>query len=669
MLLRALAAPFRPSSTALRLVRRARPVVEGLEDRTLPAVIVPLSGTLEANLAANVSGTVAGFGVSGPSSAQSGSLAATAIPLPDAGSSAPLTLDSIAIGGRIADNLGLFGTNPDAGSINGQTTVSVEAIVGQQATHGQQFSTAFEFLYDLSGSDSNLLLFNPLNLSATFRSQDLVFEVEPDPADGLPAGTPVVVNFNSKTSLSTLPVGVSLQSDVSITSGGVNVPIQNNGGLHPAAVFVTTVGSTLEVQASLDLSASGNIPQGSYSYARPALTLTLTATPATPTVSVTASGGSYTGKPYGAVASVNGYASLEGVSPTLTYYAGTFTSVDQLQGLTPLAAAPAAAGSYTALASFPGSADYLSASALGNFTITPAATASHIASLSSSAPSPHYGQAVTFRATVTAPHLRVAPRGSVEFFDGTTDLGAATFVSATRNTGVWTFTTSSLAAGSHSIQAVFTGDGSGDFGSCNSNVFSQMVNQATPVFTPSVPAATFGAAAVVVSGRLGTHTAVPAAGEMVSVTFNGVTQSAPLDGNGLFTTSFGPAPRAGLYTIHYAFGGDGNFTPATGRSVLTVHKATLTLGNLSAPTITDGTSSVSISGQLSSGTLVPPAGEVVLVTVGGVTHSAPIDPTGTFSASFASGTLRVGTHGIRFSYPGDADFNAVTGASTLTVLA
>jgi hypothetical protein len=661
MLLRAL---FRPSSAALRPARNVHPTVECLEGRTLPAVIVPLSGSLQAQLSASVSGTVGPVGVSGPSSSQSGTLAATAISLPMAGISAPTTLDSIALQGTIADNFGLYGINPNAGSINGQTTVTVDAVVGQQATHGQQFSTAFQFLYALSGTSSNTIAVNPLNTSATFAGKNLVFAIQADPADGLLDGMPVVVNFNAKTGLNSLPAAVSLSSTASILSNGVSVPIQNNGGLNPSGVFVTTVGSTFEVQGSVALSASGNVPAGSFSYAGTGLTLTLTVTSATPTVSVTAGGGSYRGTPYTASASVNGSTSLEGVSPVLTYYAGTYTDVSQLQGLTPLDTAPSVVGSYTVLASFPGSADYLSASALGNFAITPAATANRTAA---SASSPAYGQTVTFRATVTDTQTRAAPSGSVEFFDGSTDLGPGTLLSAGGNSAAWTWTTSSLAAGSHAIQAVFSSDSAGDFGPSSSLALGQVVNKATPGFTPNVPAVTTAAAAIVVSGRLGTSTAVPPAGELVAITLNGVTQSAALDGSGNFTTSFAQALAAGSYLIRYSYGGDANFNAASGSSTLTVTRAVPTFSNLSGPTITYGTPSVTVSGQLGAGTLLPAAGETVRVTLNGVSQSAPLDPTGAFATTFASNLLRAGTHPVSFSYHGDASLAAASGSSTLTV--
>ena len=82
-------------------------------------------------------------------------------------------------------------------------------------------------------------------------------------------------------------------------------------------------------------------------------------------------GGTYSGSAFGASATVAGVsgpagASLEGVSPSLSYYIGTYSAAVQLTGLSPLSGAPIAAGAYTVLASFPGSADYAAASSLAN---------------------------------------------------------------------------------------------------------------------------------------------------------------------------------------------------------------------------------------------------------------------------------------------------------------
>ena len=91
---------------------------------------------------------------------------------------------------------------------------------------------------------------------------------------------------------------------------------------------------------------------------------------ATPTVTVSDAGGTFTGNPFAATALVNGGASLEGITPTLAYYVGSTATG------TPSSIAPSAAGTYTVVANFAGSADYSAASSSpATFTITPATPA------------------------------------------------------------------------------------------------------------------------------------------------------------------------------------------------------------------------------------------------------------------------------------------------------
>ncbi len=83
----------------------------------------------------------------------------------------------------------------------------------------------------------------------------------------------------------------------------------------------------------------------------------------------------------------------------------------------------------------------------------------------------HFGQSVTFTATVTAVSpgsgAPTAPQ-TITFMDGANELGTGTL-----NNGVATLTTTSLAIGSHSVTAVYSGDT--DFTGSTSNALSQSV--------------------------------------------------------------------------------------------------------------------------------------------------------------------------------------------------
>lgn len=103
-------------------------------------------------------------------------------------------------------------------------------------------------------------------------------------------------------------------------------------------------------------------------------------------------------------------------------------------------------------------------SAAGRFSYLAAATQTAVAS--SLNPST-VGQSVTFTATVTA--SGATPTGAVTFNDGGTAIGTAELTA-----GVATFSTTSLAAGAHSITAVYVGNAS--FTTSTSPVLMQTVN-------------------------------------------------------------------------------------------------------------------------------------------------------------------------------------------------
>jgi hypothetical protein len=104
-----------------------------------------------------------------------------------------------------------------------------------------------------------------------------------------------------------------------------------------------------------------------------------------------------------------------------------------------------------------------------------------VAQLASSAPAPVYGQSVTFTATVTNPAATGgAPTGSVEFYDGPTDLGPGSALSGSGNAATSTFSTATLTAGDHAIRAVYTPTG---IFQATSDTLNQTVNQATLTVT------------------------------------------------------------------------------------------------------------------------------------------------------------------------------------------
>src|SRR5205814_1316114 len=90
--------------------------------------------------------------------------------------------------------------------------------------------------------------------------------------------------------------------------------------------------------------------------------------------------------------------------------------------------------------------------------------------LVSSSPTATVGQSVRFTATVAATSGPAPASGTVSFRDNGTEIGTG----AVDGSGVATYTTSSLAVGSHPMTAVYLG--TGVFNGSTSNTLTQTVN-------------------------------------------------------------------------------------------------------------------------------------------------------------------------------------------------
>ena len=139
-----------------------------------------------------------------------------------------------------------------------------------------------------------------------------------------------------------------------------------------------------------------------------------------------------------------------------------------------------ASGTYTITATYLGDSNFMASLASASsaaVTISPAATSVVLVG----SPNPGaVGSSVAFTATVTNTSSGVAPSGSVEVFDGATDLGPAAFVSSNGNVSTYSFSTSTLTIGNHSIHAAFTG--SANFVSNPSNTVTEIIQPAVASF-------------------------------------------------------------------------------------------------------------------------------------------------------------------------------------------
>ena len=135
-------------------------------------------------------------------------------------------------------------------------------------------------------------------------------------------------------------------------------------------------------------------------------------------------------------------------------------------GIATLTASTLSFGTHQITASYGGSANFNPSSATLSEAITLIGTSLALAA----SPNPaNAGQAVTMTATATAALTGTVPGGTINFNDGSTTLGSAVL----SNNGIATFSTSSLAVGTHPLTAILRNGPS--FGGSSSLVVNEVI--------------------------------------------------------------------------------------------------------------------------------------------------------------------------------------------------
>jgi hypothetical protein len=205
-----------------------------------------------------------------------------------------------------------------------------------------------------------------------------------------------------------------LASPVTYGVGPITLSATSDSGLPVTFSVVSGPGSvsgnTLTVLGVGSIVVEADQAGNANCNAATAVQQTVAVNTATPGVQVTAASGTYNQSPFTAtamVAGVNGVwgTSLEGVTPTVTYYSGRIARGK------PLSAIPILPGTYTVKASFAGSSDYNPASATTTFTIK--GTVSRIAGPPKGVP----GQPRTYTVAVNGPTHGIT--FTVNYGDGT----------------------------------------------------------------------------------------------------------------------------------------------------------------------------------------------------------------------------------------------------------
>ena len=258
-----------------------------------------------------------------------------------------------------------------------------------------------------------------------------------------------------------------------------------------------------------------------------------------------------------------------------------------------------------------------------------------------------FGQSVTFTATVTGS----SPTGTVTFNDGATPICSAVALSS----GSAQCSTSTLAFGSRSITAIYSGDAYVE--GSTSNTVSQQVNQAassTTLVSDANPS-TFNQSV--------TFTATVAGQPTGTVTFkDGATPIcsavALSSGSAGCTTS---ALSVGSHSITAAYSGDGNYINSTSNTVTQqVDQAVSATSLMSATNPSTFNQSITftatVTGQSATGTVTFKDGATPICTAVSLTSG---------SAGCTTSSLSAGSHSITAVYNGDTN-NAISTSNTVT---
>ncbi len=437
---------------------------------------------------------------------------------------------------------------------------------------------------------------------------------------GDPATLTAVVTPNFATGTVSFYEGATLLGTASLDNTGTAVlPISTlNAGVH---TIVAKYNGDPGVPASTSNTAQLTVTQRTAPGGGPAITVTVnnatrTTTQANPPFTYSAAG-----------QLVNGDTYSTAISGTATYSTSAGTG----------------SGTYSITIAGLTSANYTIAFVPGTLTVVATSTTTTLVAAPSST---QYGDPVTLTATVTA-----GATGTVSFYDGTVLLGTGTV-----SNGVATLTTTTLVAGTHTITAVYNGDGT--YASSQSGPATVTVAKKT---------APGGGAALTVTVQNESrqyNTADPQFDYVVTGTLvNGDTYATAVTGAPVYSAGDTPTSSAGsTFPISVSGLNSANYVVAYVNAPLTIVAAPTTT------TLTSSTATAQYGDPVALTATVSPSGATGSVVF---MNGATVLGTGTVSggvATLTTSTLNAGTYTITSSYQGDPDYSASTsGPISLTI--
>ncbi len=533
---------------------------------------------------------------------------------------------------QFLDGSAVLGSGPVANGSASLTVTSLApgshnltAVYSGDTDNGMSTSAAMLQKVEQIGTQTTLGAdVDPANAGATITFTAIVAMAPGTTADGALAGT--VTFHDGSVVLGSSPINATGQAMLPVKSLSV--------GPHP---IVATYNGSTNYATSNSTPLSETVQQTPTAVTLgSASSLTLMGKTATFTAAVT----SATGSPTGTITFKDG-AGVLGTS-TLDAHGSASFSTSTLS-----------AGNHAITANYSGDSNYLAASSpVVQQTVSLAQTALLLSGPSTPVDA---GTPAHFAAALSSPGI--APTGSILLLDGAAVIGTQPVSSA----GSFSFTTSALAVGTHTLTAAYGGDANNV--AANSSSITVLVRQATTVtaLASSANPLTQGDA-LTLTASISTDSP-NAGGEVTFLDGNTSLGKVSVVPNGAATLTIQNL-SLGNHSITVAYSGDTNHAASTSVTLpeLVVQRSSLTLTSSVNPSISG--KAVLFTGQITG--YPAPTGSATFRDNGTVLGTVQLNAVGV--AALETSTLSVGTHTISFIYSGDTNFSTSTAQITQTVL-
>jgi FtsP/CotA-like multicopper oxidase with cupredoxin domain len=508
----------------------------------------------------------------------------------------------------------------DTTVVPGQYSYQVKAVnaVGSSAYAGPATVT-------VSQLNSAIVTLSSPNPSLVGQTVTVTATVSPVGGADIPTGTITFTVNGTSTPVPVDVLGTATFSTAALPAGTYTITADYSGD----AVFTPSTATTTQTVNKAD-TTTVLVSSLNPSRAGDTVTFTATVTPATATGTV-----------------------------TFTVDGATVATVPVVGGQASYLTSTLGVGTFLIGAAYSGDAANLpSSGAPLAQTVGPALIATTTVVTSNRNPTATYGQSVTFTARVRAVTGVTIPTGTVQFTIDGAAVGAPVALSAT---GRATYLATGLAAGSHTVIAVYSG--SNVFSGSSSATFTQTVNQAnsTTTLTSNRNPSVYGQS-VTFTARVTPATATGT----VQFTIDGAPVGAPvpLDATGRARLALNTLVVGG-HTVSAAYGGSVNYLPSASATL------TQTVNPAASRTVvtTSGTPALLGTAVVFTATVravAPGAGfgtGLVQFRIDGVDVGAPVVIFANGQATLSISTLTLGRHTVSAVYLGDGYFNPSTSAA------